>query len=695
MRATANLQASNFRPIQPTAVLNALHWRHRASLVNATSWNQARQLLEEASARPRAERDAFLRLRCPTPEIRSRIESYLKHLEQAPDFLETVTTVLDVLEPTEPPQAWTGGLGPGVSVGPYVLVDRLGAGGMGEVFLANDVRLQRKVALKCLFVRSEGDLGLRIIDEARAAARITHPNVAMVHDVIDHDGRAFLVMEYVQGESLADRLRRERLPIERAIAIGRQLASALAAAHAHGITHRDLKPANVQITPEGVVKVLDFGVAQAISAAATGAATDADRTRRPTPRAGTPAYMSPEQLMGRPVDHRSDIYSLGIVLFEMTTGHRPYSTSDPFELVMALSKRLLRADADDPLVPRELGDVIAKALALSRDERFQTASELEAALAALERGHEHPVVAPVRPAPRESVGRWLGRIFAIAGLAMLVVGGLGFLMSAAFNVTFGRTGAFGSESPLTWLVMGLRSLLTTLLVLIVTTLLVSALGFVVRMLRLSPRIDRLLTTSRTQARRFTVNVGLDDPTVAAQALAAVGVLAMAGVVWWFRDLIFACLLFINDASPAGLLMLGPQGQATHMRYRLVLALVIIVLGLGVTQIVQLRARHGRRGGAAALAVSALVFVSAVVLDEFPYRILYHNDVFERLDYAGLRCYQIGEHADDLLVYCPDAPRPHNRVVKRSDPAVRRTGITESVFAPPDARRPQRPEKEGR
>jgi serine/threonine-protein kinase len=197
-----------------------------------------------------------------------------------------------------------------------------------------------------------------------------HPNVATIHDVVEHDDRAFIVMEYVEGESLAARLKRERLPIERVVAIGRQLASALAAAHACGVVHRDLKPGNVHFATDGTVKVLDFGIANA-----------------PTPHGpqpGTPPYMSPEQLQGRAVDERSDIYSLGVVLFEMATGRRPHPETDAADLVIAIATGAPRADGVDPRVPTPLADIIATALAVDVESRYRSATEIGAALARLQ-----------------------------------------------------------------------------------------------------------------------------------------------------------------------------------------------------------------------------------------------------------------------------------------------------------------------
>ena len=278
----------------------------------------------------------------------------------------------------------------GSAVGPYQVLDRLGAGGMGEVFLGHDTRLHRKVALKCLAAVPGADAGLgaHLLREARAAARLNHPNIAAVYDVLEHEGRTIIVMEYVQGESLRVRLMRGRVPIEQVIAIGRQLASALAAAHAHGVIHRDLKPANVQLTPDGSVKVLDFGVARLI--APVDPTTDiVTTTRQPSVMSvggtpGTPVYMAPEQLVAGQADARSDVYSLGVVLFEMATGRRPYGDAGSMALVAAMSAGgAPPADAVDSRVPHGLSEAIASALEREPEKRCQTARELEDALGRL------------------------------------------------------------------------------------------------------------------------------------------------------------------------------------------------------------------------------------------------------------------------------------------------------------------------
>ena len=273
----------------------------------------------------------------------------------------------------------------GATVGPYQVIARLGAGGMGEVFLGHDPRLQRRVALKCLSRTDTqtDDTRSRILREARAAARLSHPNIAGVYDVLEQDDRTFIVMEYVEGETLARRIGRGSLPTDEVRSIGRQLASALAAAHAQGVIHRDLKPANIHITPDGSIKVLDFGVAKLspgltlATSADTGPAVEATLPGSP----GTPIYMSPEQLFSRSIDARSDIYSAGVILFEAATGRRPYRETGAVALAVAMTTAAAPpASSINPEVPADLTATIARALERDPSQRFSSASAFGDAL---------------------------------------------------------------------------------------------------------------------------------------------------------------------------------------------------------------------------------------------------------------------------------------------------------------------------
>ena len=276
----------------------------------------------------------------------------------------------------------------GTSIGPYQILEKLGAGGMGEVFLGHDPRLERHVALKCLTAAAGGasDGHTRVLREARAVARLTHPNIAGVYDVLEQDGRAYIVMEYVEGISLAAHMASGPLPPAEVRMLGRQLASALAAAHAQGVIHRDLKPANIQVMRDGSIKVLDFGVARLMPSPQTVVDTTIGdgglHSLGGNP--GTPLYMAPEQLIGHVADARTDLYSAGVILFLMATGRRPYLNTTAVTLALAMNADPAPAARSiNPLVPLELSDAIGKALKRNPAHRYQSARELDAALAAM------------------------------------------------------------------------------------------------------------------------------------------------------------------------------------------------------------------------------------------------------------------------------------------------------------------------
>ncbi len=265
---------------------------------------------------------------------------------------------------------------PGLRIGPYRILKPLGSGGMGAVYLAQDERLDRRVALKILTGRAGEDAARRIRHEARAVARLNHPNIAAVYDVFEHDSRSFLVMEYVDGERLTEIARSQPVPIDRMIDIGLQLVDALAYAHTAGIIHRDVKPANVMLTRDGKVKVLDLGLARVTSSHPDGSTISVTDVAVGF-RAGTPAYMAPERLAGEPADAASDIYSAGVLLFEILTGTRPFMAPDAVSLAVSLAtKPMPRATSRRADVPPMLDDVLARAMATDQSARFASAAEL-------------------------------------------------------------------------------------------------------------------------------------------------------------------------------------------------------------------------------------------------------------------------------------------------------------------------------
>src|SRR5215475_11955462 len=215
-------------------------------------------------------------------------------------------------------------LSAGARLGPYEILSAVGAGGMGEVYRARDPRLNRVVAIKILpeHLATDAERRVRFEREAQSLAALSHPNIVTIHSVEQADGLLFLTMEYVEGKPLSEQITRGGLTLNRLLALATQLADAVSAAHQKGITHRDLKPANVMVTDDGRVKVLDFGLARAEEPEPE----PADETRVALTKAGsilgTMPYMSPEQIEGKPLDPRADIFSLGVVLYEMATGER-------------------------------------------------------------------------------------------------------------------------------------------------------------------------------------------------------------------------------------------------------------------------------------------------------------------------------------------------------------------------------------
>jgi serine/threonine-protein kinase len=255
----------------------------------------------------------------------------------------------------------------------YVIDAVLGVGGNGVVYRATDDELAEPVAIKTLRpeVVHGGDLALaRLKDEIRLARRISHAGVVRIHDLGEDDGTYFVTMEFVPGLSLAAVLRRVgRLPAPLVVALGRQLCSALAAAHAGGVIHRDVKPQNLMLRPDGALKVLDFGVAR-LAARTSGLTTSGLVV-------GTPAYMAPEQLLDEPVDARVDVYAAGVVLYEATTGRRPHDAPNPAALIARiLSSPPPPPAAVDPTIPPALSDALARALARDPADRPPSAAAL-------------------------------------------------------------------------------------------------------------------------------------------------------------------------------------------------------------------------------------------------------------------------------------------------------------------------------
>jgi serine/threonine protein kinase/Tol biopolymer transport system component len=342
-------------------------------------------------------------------------------------------------------------LAPGARLGPYEIRSALGAGGMGEVYLARDTRLERDVAVKILPERLAADPAAvaRFEQEGRAVAALSHPNILAIHDVGRQDGVAYAVTELLDGETLRERLTEGRLPLRKAIDFAMAIAQGLAAAHAKGITHRDIKPENLFVTNDGHLKILDFGLAKV-----TVPAADVTRTSNlptdPGTVLGTAGYLSPEQAQGRAVDHRSDIFSLGAVLYEMASGRRAFkgdSTIDSLHKVIHSEPEPIDTAAPD--APAELRWVLAKCLAKDPEERYQSTRDLVVDLKgvsrALESSPRMSAVAPPAAAPPRSRGVPIAAIVGVA-LVVLALAAALWWRSASADTEVASTGVVSIEA---------------------------------------------------------------------------------------------------------------------------------------------------------------------------------------------------------------------------------------------------------
>ena len=326
------------------------------------------------------ERDAFLARACGEDiGLRTEVESLLAAHQDERPFLDApaVAGGARALRATfDDVEAIAVALPPGTRIGQYEVIEPLGSGGMGDVYRAHDTKLDRFVALKIVLDSETSKTADRVLREARAASALSHPHICTVYEVGEFDRRPYLAMEYVDGRPLSSTIPPEGFEPADVVKYGAQIADALAHAHERGVIHRDLKAANVVVTRQGRTKVLDFGIAKRLTASGvsvkTGTLTETDTI------SGTLAYMAPERLREHPADARSDIWGLGVLLYEMASGHRPFAGDTAFEVSSAILK-----DPPPPLpakVPAQLQNVIFKCLEREPANRFQQASDVVAAL---------------------------------------------------------------------------------------------------------------------------------------------------------------------------------------------------------------------------------------------------------------------------------------------------------------------------
>jgi eukaryotic-like serine/threonine-protein kinase len=391
-------------------------------------WQKVKQVLYSALEREATERAAYLDEACAGDEsLRSEVEALLASYERAGSFFEmpAAEVAAEVLADDHAESMM------GRTFGHYKILSQLGAGGMGEVYLAHDTRLGRKVALKLLpthFSEDNERLG-RFEQEAFAASALNHPNILTIYEVGQIDSAHYIATEFIEGVTLRERMRNGAMKLDDTLDVAVQVANALVAAHEAGIVHRDIKPENIMLRRDGYVKVLDFGLAKMTEPVASAPeAVDPEAVTRmrvktsPGMVMGTSHYMSPEQARGLETDERTDIWSLGVVLYEMVSGCSPFEGDTPSDCIASILKtELPPLRSYEPTVPTKLERVVRKALRKKREERYQTAKELLLELKGLKQeqefaarmGHSSPVDL------QESVGLHTIKQTAVRSIAVL------------------------------------------------------------------------------------------------------------------------------------------------------------------------------------------------------------------------------------------------------------------------------------
>ena len=352
---------------------------------------QVEAVFHAALELPPDQRRAFLIQACAGDEsLYTEVSSLISACDTGNGFLDqpVVSLGFEVLSGT-PEESLTGN-----TIGAYKVLSQLGEGGMGEVYLAEDTRLGRKVALKFLSQDLIGDNWAKrqLIKEAQAVAPLGHPNICTVYGIEEHENRHFIVMQYIEGETLAQMIRSKTLESNQILPLAQQIVAAIDEAHAHGIIHRDIKPGNIMVTTSGQVKVLDFGLAKIVRKKQTldGSENVSELSRAGIFR-GTVAYMSPEQLRGEKLDYRTDIFSLGAVLYEMISGSNPHACGTNAEIIASiLSQNPASLNRGSNRISYQLDATVLKCLEKEKEERYQSAAELLLRLQAIQNTQASP-----------------------------------------------------------------------------------------------------------------------------------------------------------------------------------------------------------------------------------------------------------------------------------------------------------------
>jgi|SoiMethySBSTD1v2_1073268.scaffolds.fasta_scaffold18669_6 hypothetical protein len=544
--------------------------------------------------------------------------------------------------------------------GRYQLVEQIGAGSFGKVYRAWDPDLERELAVKILYTGSaNARVRERVLVEGKQLARLRDPNVVSVLDVEEHGGQFGLCMELVDGETLDEVLKsRGTLNPREAMLVGQDVCRALAAAHGANLVHRDVKARNIMRDRTGRIVLMDFGAGREVE--------ELERADPSVDQVGTPLYMAPEVLAGHAATFRSDIYSVGVLLYHLVTAKYPVTGRTLKEIKTAhmfgnrepISHR--RTD-----LPAAFVRIVDRALAANPEQRYKSAAEM------LDDLGQANIPAPVsRPL------RTVGVVAAVVPGVLVGITALGAVLTTYFNVVMGRN-EIADEGVRDWAVWGARAFLAPAVFYGFALIVLAVVAVFYRVVRrVYPRMGRLERGIQGWAARL----GLEKSDQLARVTLLLAAIVVAVGCWWYADLIDALLIYpdVFTAPVAQLRLLSPAFDAEHVGYRETWMWIVLACAVLWCVPVVIARRRQEPLNRLLMAGGGAVTVIALLLLTFPYRMLSQNHTLEVALWRGSRCYVVGERGSDFRLFCPELD-PRSQAVNRTDPNLQRTGTFESPF----------------
>jgi len=658
--------------------------------------NATQALLTEAVKLSKLDRQRFIAEAClRKPELQNEILTILESYDKASHICAPISsdvTTQDVVPPTATLSRRTHDhsvLTPNTTYGPYRILKQLGAGGMGQVFLAVDVRLDRQVAVKSLAGQwlESSNARQRLMREARTAAALTHPHIATLYDVVEDGGHLLLVMEYVDGRSAKALVDEGPVPLGHALRLAMQVADAIGYAHDRGIVHCDIKPGNIQVGVDGEAKVLDFGLARARYET-----RDEVTASEQGKLLGTLGYMPPERILEGTLNASGDIYGLGVVLFELTTGRKFFDGRDISAYLLTVFSSQLPKPSEFVGAPAALDDVVGLALAKNPMLRYHSARELsrdlQKVLVAVDGSSNAVVVAPSTVSATRV--EWPRAALAVAAGALVVLTLAGFATSMFFKAALGISGAFDSDSWLNWPYWGLRAMVVPIMWLVAGA---SAFALAKGICAAAFKFDALRTMCRPVSatlNHLAVRVSSSTISTFAQALLVVHFALLSLNFWLFDNFMTALDGLIVATTQANFAALAPGNASEQNSYRLVLSLELWAFGFAWFQLLKLRRERKERGFDLGVIGGLGLLAFTLILLALPYRVVRHNER-EQVIYGRDTCYVMGQRqvtlggpvavgAQEVLLFCPMLDAPRNRVVRADDPKLVLGGPEQNVFS---------------